>query len=107
MPSSRCAGSTRASGTLPSSSTSASRTTSSGLVCSTHGTSSTANSTPASSRSQRRSSVLDRVEDEVVELLGAAAGQRDLGGHQPAAQAAAVAVAAGARRAAGWSGFRS
>ena len=40
--------------------------------------------------------VLDRVEDQVVELLGPAAGQRDLGRHQAAAQAAAVAVAAGA-----------
>src|SRR3954469_22528054 len=54
-PLSRWAGSTLASGTLPSSSTSASRTTSSGLVWSTHGTSSTANSTPASSRCHRRS----------------------------------------------------
>ena len=39
--------------------------------------------------------LLDRVEHEVVELLGAAAGQRHLGGHQATAQAATVSVAAG------------
>jgi hypothetical protein len=38
--------------------------------------------------------VLDRVEHEVVELLGAAPSQRHLGGHETTAQATAVPVAA-------------
>jgi hypothetical protein len=43
--------------------------------------------------------VLHGVEDQVVELLGAAARQRQLGGDQPSAQTAPVAVAAGGARA--------
>ena len=45
--------------------------------------------------------VLDGVEHQVVELLGAAAGQRHLGGHEATAQATAVPVAARGSRGGG------
>src|SRR3954447_24889724 len=53
--------------------------------------------------------VLDRVEDEVVELLGPTARQRHLGRHEATTQAAAVPVAAGAVAVAvaAWAGHSS